>query len=300
MKCLVTGGAGFIGSHIVDRLIEDGNEVVVIDNESSESNLKFYWNEKAENYKFDVADYENTLRLYDGVDCVFHLAADSRIQPALKNPLRAVHNNVLGTTTALQCAKESGVRRFIYSSTSSSYGRVNNLPFKENMVEDCLNPYSVTKVAGEKMCKMYYDLFGLSTVSLRYFNVYGDRQPLKGTYAPVIGLFFEQRKKGESLTIIGDGEQRRDFTYISDVVDANILAMNAEISGTVLNIGTGLNYSINEIAAMISDNAIHVDPRPGECRETLADNSKAKDTLNWNSKVSLIEGIQKLKKLYGN
>jgi UDP-glucose 4-epimerase len=300
MKCLVTGGAGFIGSHIVDRLILDGNEVVVIDNESSESNLMFYWNDKAENYKIDVCDYENTVHLYENVECVFHLAADSRIQPALKNPLRAVHNNVLGTTTALQCSKEMGVKRFIYSSTSSSYGKSNKIPFNENMVENCLNPYSVTKVAGEKMCKMYYDLFGLSTITLRYFNVYGERQPIKGTYAPVIGLFFEQKRNGKPLTIIGDGDQRRDFTYISDVVESNILAMNSNLSGEVLNIGTGINYSINEISKMISEDVIHINPRPGECRETLADNTKAKENINWSPKVSLIDGIEKLKKLYSN
>jgi len=147
---------------------------------------------------------------------------------------------------------------------------------------------------------MYYDLFGLNTISLRYFNVYGERQPIKGTYAPVIGLFFEQKKNGQPLTIVGDGEQRRDFTYISDVVESNILAMKSNLSGEVLNIGTGVNYSINQISNMISEHAINIEPRPGECRDTLADNRKARENIGWTPKVSLIDGIEKLKYLYSN
>ena len=228
MKSLVTGGAGFIGSNLVDALIELGHEVVVIDNESAESNEEFYWNPKAQNYKYDIRDYENTRSLYDGVDYVFHIAAESRIQPAILNPIEAVSVNCVGTVTVLQCAREAEVKKVIYSSTSSGYG-FNQPPNHENQPDDCLNPYSVSKVAGEKLCKMYTNLFGLKTVIFRYFNVYGERQPLRGQYAPVIGIFLRQRNDGEPLTIVGDGEQRRDFTHVSDVVQANILAVTKDV-----------------------------------------------------------------------
>jgi UDP-glucose 4-epimerase len=172
MKSLVTGGAGFIGSNLVDKLIELGHEVVVIDNESSQSNEMFYWNKKANNYKLDIRDYKNTRPLYDGVDYVFHIAAESRIQPAIENPVEAVSVNSVGTATVLQCAREAGVKRVMYSSTSSAYGK-NPIPNFETQPDDCLNPYSVSKVNGEKLCKMYTDLFGLHTIIYRYFNVYG-------------------------------------------------------------------------------------------------------------------------------
>lgn len=288
MKSIVTGGAGFIGSHIVDKLIELGHEVVVIDNETSTVHESFYYNEKAKYHKLDIADYDSTRPLYDGVDFVFHLAAESRIQPAIENPLLAVRTNTLGTATVLQCSREAKVKRVIYSSTSSAYGRSNKPPLKENMPDDCLNPYSVSKVSGEKLCKMYSDLFDLDTVTFRYFNVYGPREPLKGHYAPVVGLFLRQKKAGQPLTIVGDGNQRRDFTHVDDVVDANIKAMEFKespweygISGRLFNVGTGCNHSVIELARMISDTVQFIPPRPGESRETLADNSWIRETLNW-------------------
>jgi UDP-glucose 4-epimerase len=174
MKSLVTGGAGFIGSNLVDKLIEQGHEVIVIDNESAESNEKFYWNDKAKNYVLDIRDYKNTRPLYDGVDFVFHLAAESRIQPAIENPIEAVSLNSVGTCTVLQCSREARVKRVMYSSTSSGYG-MNQSPNIETQPDDCLNPYSVSKVNGEKLCKMYTSLYGLPTISFRYFNVYGER-----------------------------------------------------------------------------------------------------------------------------
>jgi len=294
MKSLVTGGAGFIGSHLVDKLIEIGHEVVVIDNESAESNGEFYWNDKAKNYKYDICDYEKTKGLYDGVNYVFHLAAEARIQPAIKNPLLAVKTNVLGTATVLQCSRESGVEKVIYSSSSSGYGN-NQIPNNENQLDDCLNPYSVSKISGEKLCSMYTKLFGLKTIMFRYFNVYGERQPLEGQYAPVVGIFLRQRSEGNPLTIIGDGEQRRDFTHVSDVVDANILAATVDVEeyyyGQLYNVGTGINYSINEIADAISDNQINIPPRIGESRVTLADNTKLKTTFGWEPKVNLMNWI---------
>lgn len=295
MKSLVTGGAGFIGSNLVDKLIEIGHEVIVIDNEYSDVHEQFYWNPKSKNYKYDIRDYENTRKLYDGVDYVFHLAAEARIQPAILNPIEAVSINCVGTATVLQCAREAGVQKVMYSSTSSGYG-FNQPPNHENQPDDCLNPYSVSKVAGEKLCKMYTKLFGLKTIVFRYFNVYGERSPIRGQYAPVIGIFLRQRKDGEPLTIVGDGEQRRDFTHVSDVVQANILAATKDVDdqfyGGTYNVGNGKNYSINEIANAISDNQINIPPRIGEARTTLANNGKLRTIFGWRSQVNLMDWIK--------
>ena len=260
MRSLVTGGAGFIGSNLVDQLLKIGHKVTVVDNEFSDAHDQFYWNPKAYNVNCDIRDYRAlTSAFANGVDYVFHLAAEARIQPAIKNPIEAVSINSVGTCTVLQCAREAKVKRLIYSSTSSSYG-MNPYPNVETQPDDCLNPYSVSKVNGEKLSTMYTDLFDLPTVILRYFNVYGERQPLRGQYAPVIGIFLRQLAAGEPLTIVGDGDQRRDFTHVSDVVNANIMAAisrpDPEACGQVYNVGTGTNYSVNEIAAMISDNTI--------------------------------------------
>ena len=295
MKSLVTGGAGFIGSNLVDKLIEIGHEVVVIDNESAESNERFYWNDNAQNHKYDIRDYENTRPLYDGVDYVFHLAAESRIQPAIENPINAVSLNSVGTCTVLQCSKEAGVKRVVYSSTSSGYG-MNQSPNIETQPDDCLNPYSVSKVNGEKLCKMYTHLYGLPTISFRYFNIYGERQPLRGQYAPVIGIFLRQRAAGETLTIVSDGNQRRDFTYVGDVVNANILAATKEVDseafGELYNVGTGSNYSINQIAKMIGHPTVHIPPRPGEARTSLANNQKLRKTFGWEPTVKVEDWIK--------
>lgn len=294
VKSLVTGGAGFIGSNLVDRLLELGHEVVVIDNEFSDAHDQFYWNDNAQNYKYDIRDYGNTRPLYDGVDYVFHFAAEARIQPAILNPIEAVSINAVGTCTVLQCSREAGVKRVMYSSTSSAYGK-NEPPNIENQPDDCLTPYSVSKVCGEKLCKMYTSLYGLQTVCFRYFNVYGERQPLRGQYAPVIGIFLRQRAAGEPLTIIGDGNQRRDFTYVGDVVNANILAATKDVSdefyGELYNVGCGVNYSINEIANAISDNQINIPPRIGEARTTLANNGKLRTIFGWKPQVNLKDWI---------
>lgn len=295
MKCLVTGGAGFIGSNLVDKLLELGHEVIVIDNEFSDAHDHFYWNDKAQNYKYDIANYEATRPLYEGVDYVFHLAAEARIQPAILNPIEAVRINTVGTCTVLQCSREAGVKRVMYSSTSSAYGK-NEPPNIETQYEDCLNPYSVSKVAGEKLCKMYTELYALPTVIFRYFNVYGERQPLRGQYAPVIGIFLRQKADGEPLTIVGDGNQRRDFTYVGDICQANILAATKEVDyeayGQVYNVGTGNNYSINQVARMISNNTTNIVPRPGETRLSLANNQKIRKTFGWEPKMKLQDWIE--------
>jgi len=294
MRALVTGGSGFIGSHLVDELIKQGHEVCVLDDRTADSE-RFHQNEKAVYAKQDISNYQRTRVFYSNTDVVFHLAAESRIGPAIENPIAAVQKNVQGTCTVLQCAREGGVKKVIYSSTSSGYGN-NPFPNIETQPDDCLNPYSVTKVAGEKLCKMYTELFGLKTITFRYFNVYGDRAPRKGQYAPVIGIFYRQKAAGEALTIVGDGEQRRDFVHVSDVVRANIAAATTAVDdksyGKVYNVGSGKNYSVNEIAGWISDKQEHIDPREGEVRVSLAHIDRIKNTFGWEPQVDLEEWVR--------
>lgn len=291
MKSLVTGGAGFIGSNLVDALLALGHEVAVIDNESATTNSTFYKNPNASYYQYDIADYDKIRSLFSGVDYVFHLAAEARIQPAILNPLLAVRTNVLGTATVLQCARETGVKKVIYSSTSSAYGLKNKPPLVETMPDDCLNPYSASKISGEKLVEMYNNLFGLATTTLRYFNVYGPREPDNGPYAPVVKLFLLQRARNQPLTIVGDGNQRRDFTHVYDAVQANILAMQSNSTGS-FNVGTGRNHSVLELARMISDKIVHVEPRLGEARETLANNEKIRNTMGWQPSIRLEDYIK--------
>jgi len=286
-RSVVTGGAGFIGSNMVKRLFDMGHEVVCIDNESSNSTDNFRWHEKSENHKVDICKEEQIAGLFDGADFVFHMAAESRIGPTIENPAKAMMTNVVGTANVLEQCRRSGVKRLVYSSTSAAYGS-NPVPNVETQPDDCLNPYSVSKVAGEKVCTMYSRLFGLETVILRYFNVYGPGQPTKGIYAPVMGIFRRQKESGEPLTVVGDGTQRRDFTHVEDVVEANVKAalsqMPEQLIGTVFNVGSGTNRSVLEIARAISDKMTFVPERKGEMKETLADNSKVRTILGWEPK----------------
>lgn len=297
-RAIVTGGAGFIGSHIVDRLIDDGLEVIVIDNESSECNNEFYYNDKAKYYKYNIEDYDLIEPLFKGVDYVFHLAAESRIQPTLERPVKACMTNIVGTCNVLEASRRNNIKRVMYSSTSSAYGLKNKIPLEETMHRDCLNPYSVTKVGAEDLCKMYHSLYGLETVIFRYFNVYGERQPLRGQYAPVVGLFLEMKKANKPMTVVGDGLQTRDYTYVKDVVEANILAMNSSnknIFAEIFNVGTGTNHSVLDLVDMIEGDYVHLPPRLGEARDTLANNNKLKNTLNWNPKETINNWIKKYK-----
>ncbi len=286
---LVTGAAGFIGSNLVKRLLDDGHFVVAIDNESAECHDKFFWDVRASNHRVDINNYEaiNTLCLNYHVDTIFHMAAESRIQPSFDKPQITVQTNVIGTLNILKAAQENKVRRVVYSSTSSAYGHVNKPPLVETMPNDCLTPYSISKVAGEDFCRLFHKQFGVETIILRYFNVYGENQPLRGRYAPVIGKFQQQVLKDLPITIIGSGLQRRDFTYVQDVVGANILAANTANTaalGQVFNIGTGRNYSMLELADLIGGqwyDRTFLPERPGEVMETLADNTKAKSVLGW-------------------
>ena len=295
MISLVTGGAGFIGSNLVDYLLSKGHQVVCIDNESAECNDKFYWNDKAWNINADITDYKVMRNAFTNVDYVFHLAAEARLQPAIKNPIEAVYKNCVGTTTVLQCAREAGVKRVVYSSTSSGYGN-NSSPNIETQPDDCLNPYSASKVAAEKFCKMYSDLYGLETVVLRYFNVFGERSPTRGQYAPVIGIFQRQKDAGEPLTIVGDGTQRRDFIYVGDVARANELAALMpgvkDHLGQVFNVGSGVNYSVQEIADAISDNQTYIPKRDGEMETTWSNIDKVNKVIGWKPEVDVLEWIK--------
>ena len=295
IKSLVTGGAGFIGSTLVDRLINLGHEVVCIDNEYADNEL-FYWNKKSKNFKLDITKYNQIKGLFESVDYVFHMAAESRIGPAIQNPQKAFEINILGTSNILQCSRENNIKRLIYSSTSSGYG-LNNLPNIETQLDDCLNPYSVSKIAAEKICKMYSDFYYLPTILLRYFNVYGERAPTKGQYAPVIGIFLRQKKEGQKLTVIGDGEQKRDFIYVGDVVEANIRAalnpIDKKFFGQIFNVGSGKNISIKNIAKMISQDIEYLPERPGEAKATLADIKKIKSVLDWDPEMNLENWIKK-------
>jgi len=301
MKYVVIGGAGFIGSNLTDFLIEEGHEVLVIDNFSTgkESNV----NKKADLKVLDIAHHSNFQPLVDsisGYDGIFHLAALARVQPSIENPHEFNKVNVNGTLFVLDAAVKAGIKRVVYSASSSAYGDAEILPTPENHPTDPLSPYGLQKLIGEQYCRVFYHCYGLETVSLRYFNVFGERQSLEGAYLLVMGIFAQQRLKNEPLTITGDGEQRRDFTYVKDVCRANFLSMTSKNvgSGDVINIGNGDNRSVNQIADLIGGPKKYIEKRL-EPQETLADNSKAKSLLGWNPTVSVEEWIPKYKQDLG-
>jgi len=295
MKYVVTGGAGFIGSALVDKLIEDGHEVIVFDNlcTGKIQNL----NPKAQLVTLDITNdnypimAEATLA---GADTVFHLAALARVQPSIDNPLPSSKTNIEGTLKVLCAANNAGVRRFVYSASSSAYGD-SPMPesgYNEECATNPLSPYGLQKLVGEQYCKLFPHVYGIETVCLRYFNVFGERQNLSGAYALVMGIFAQQRLDDKPMTIYGDGEQRRDFTYVGDVVRANILAANSKNvgQGEVINIGNGDNRSVNQIADLIGGPKEYLEERL-EPRETLANNRKAKEILGWEPTTTVEEWI---------
>ncbi len=292
MRVLVTGGAGFIGSHLVDVLIERGDEVKIIDNllTGKQENL----NPKAEFLKLDIRDLDEIRPHFERMEAVFHLAAWPRIPVSIEKPAETHAINATGTLNVLIAARDAGVKKVIYSASSSVYGNQETLPLSEDMPANPLNPYAVQKYIGELYCRNFSELFGLKTVSLRYFNVYGPRQHLEGAYAPVMGIFLRQKSRDEILTVTGDGEQTRDFTYVADVVRANILAYSSEKvgGGEVINIGSGKNYSVNAIANFIGGKIAFIPQRPGEIKHTLADITLAKKLLGWEPRVDMEEGIK--------
>jgi len=300
MRILVTGGAGFIGSHLVDYLLvtmAKDFELIVIDNLSTGKIENLQNLSRITFMKRDIRDFNSILPFFHGVDCVFHLAAMARIQPSIQNPEESHSNNVDGTFNVLRAIKEEGVKKIIYSASSSVYGDQDTLPLIETMTPKPKNPYAYFKLMGEQMCELFHKMYGIETVCLRYFNVYGERQPTEGAYATVIGKFLSMKKQGYRLSIVGDGEQRRDFTYVKDVARANVNAMlSQEAIGEVINIGSGVNYSVNEVAGMIKHKTIPVPERLGEARLTLADISKAERLLSWKPTVMLGDWLKKINK----
>ena len=303
MRCVVTGGAGFIGSNLVDKLISDGHEVIVFDDLSTgkEENV----NSKAKLFKFDISKeefFEIPIMedIMTGVDVVFHMACLARVQPSIENPLLYHDKNVNGLVNMLEACRKYDVKRFIFSSSSSVYGDAEEVPTSENCKLNPMSPYAIHKLIGEQYCKLYSELYNIETVSLRYFNVYGDRQPTEGAYCLVMGIFAGQMLKGAPMTIRGDGEQRRDFTYVGDVVDANIKCMDypLELNGDVFNIGNGNNLSVSDIADLMGGSRMHVEPVI-EPRETLANYDKANKVLGWSPKGNLKKWIPKWKEELG-
>jgi len=300
MNFLITGGCGFIGSNAVDYLIEQGHTVTVIDNLSADVHETFYFNEKASYYHYDVLDYVMCSDVFKIAqpDYILHLAAEARIQNCIEDPTKAYETNLLGTLNMLALCKKYGVKRLVLSTTSAIYGLKNTGPLHEDMPADCLNSYSLSKWNAEQACKMYSSMYGVDTACLRYFNVYGPRQPKKGPYAPVIGIFNRLKNEGKPLTVVGDGEQTRDYIHVDDVVDANILACNytSNICGEVFNVGTGKNYSVNWIANKIEKDLskiIYIPSRIGEARDSLANIYKIKTKLGWEPKINLNDWLNK-------
>ena len=315
MRVLVTGGCGFIGGHAVDALVAEGHDVFVVDDLSAPENDYFHFNDKADYYdEIDIS----TSKVFDiegAFDVVYHFAARSRIQPTFNDPSGATNVNTVGTQNILEIAMRNKDCRFVYAGTSSLYGHDNPIPFKEDMKPQLNTPYALSKWFGERLCEFYSRTYGLQTIVLRYFNVYGPREPTRGHYAPVIGLFKRQFAAGEKMTIVGSGNQRRDFTYIDDVTAANIACslpncfphMGRPNVGTgegcfqIYNVGTGRNYSINDVAKLvagkedISDVSVNVPLRRSELLETKADIQKFSNdafAARWSPKHRLEDVIK--------
>ena len=293
MKIVVTGGAGFIGSHLVDALVERGFKVHVIDNLSG--GKKENVNKKAVLHIADIRNLKEIKPIIRGADYVFHLAALPRVQYSIENPEETHDVNVSGTLNVLLAAKDGGVKRVIYSASSSAYGDQKRMPLLENMPAAPKSPYGLQKYIGELYCRLFSEVYGLPTVSLRYFNVYGPRFNPEGPYALVIGKFILQRKLGQPLTITGDGKQTRDFTHVSDVVLANLLAMESKKvgHGEVMNIGAGSNTTINKLAKLIGGQSKHIAFRL-EPQNTLAGTLLAFKLLGWKPQIKTENGIKQL------
>lgn len=291
---LVTGGAGFIGSNLVDALLDRGARVRVLDNLSN--GKREFVNPRAEFHELDIRNPEAMKPAFAGVDTVFHLAALPRIQFSIDYPVLSNETNVTGTLNVLLAARDAGVGRVIYSSSSSVYGNQQSLPLHEQLCAKPLSPYALQKFIGEEYCRIFSGILGLQTVSLRYFNVYGPRQSAEGAYATVIPIFLSKKSMGAPLPITSDGEQTRDFTHVSDVARANILAAESETvgAGEVINIGGGKEYSVNAVAKMIGGETVSIPARPGEVRCTCADTRRAKELLDWEPTMQLEQGLREL------
>ncbi len=289
---LVTGGAGFIGSHLVERLIQLGYKVRVLDNLSQGHREWVHAN--AEFVEGDIVDLSLCRKVSEGVTGVFHTAAMSKVAPSIDKIEFCTEQNVIGTQNVLVAARDAKVRKVVYSASSTYYGN-QPPPQIESLLPECLNPYALSKYVGEQYCELFSRLYGLPTMGLRYFNVYGPRQPSVGAYALVLGIFLRQWKAGEPLTIHGSGEQRRDFIHVKDIVEANVAAFRSKAEGTVVNVGSGTNISVKELADLISSKQILQPRRAGDAEITLADLQKTMRLLGWAPKIKFEDGIRELK-----
>jgi UDP-glucose 4-epimerase len=297
-RAVVTGGAGFIGSHVVELLVGNGYDVRVLDDLSTCD--ASYVDPAAELVEVDLASngWEGAL---NGADVVFHVAALPRIQPSFDDPVTHERANVIATINCVIACREAGVRRLVYSSSSSCYGNPVRLPTPEDEPIDPLSPYALQKYAGERNCLLLGDRYGIETVCLRYFNVYGprsfnERNPFNA-YSPVVGIFSSQRARGEPLTITGDGSQERDFIHVTDVARANLAAAEADAAAGVYNVGSGETISILALAQLFEHPYRFIDERKGEARVTWADTARIRRELGWEPTVSLFEGIRQLEQV---
>jgi UDP-glucose 4-epimerase len=292
-KCLVTGGAGFIGSNLVDELIKRGDEVIIIDNleTGKEENI----NPKAEFHKLDLRNLEDIKGLFKGVDYVFHQAALARVQPSIEDPVKYNDYNVNGTLNVLVASKEASVKKVVYAASSSAYGNQEEMPLTEDMPANPISPYGLQKYIGEEYCRLFSYVYKLPTVCLRYFNVFGPRMVKEGAYASVVAIFCSQRKNDKPLTIVPDGKQQRTYTFVKDIVRANILAALSDVGdGRAINTGQSNEYSVNEIAEMVGGPTTYIEPRI-EPKRNLCSNKLAKELLGWEPEVKLHEWIQEYK-----
>ena len=294
MKILVTGGAGFIGSNLVDKLVQLGHEVIVLDNLSTGrlSNL-----DKVKN-KIEILNADITKELLDdhfkNVDQVFHLAGIADIVPSIINPKNYFDANLRGTLNVLEASRKAQVKKFIYSASASCYGIPNEYPTNEKSKIDTQYPYALTKFMGEQIVIHWAKVYKMPNVSLRFFNVYGPRSRTTGAYGAMFGVFLAQKLASKPLTIVGDGNQTRDFIHVYDLVDAIILAAQKAKNCEIYNLAGGKEVSVNYIADIISDEKVYIPKRPGEPDRSLADISKIKSELNWEPKISIDVGIKML------
>jgi UDP-glucose 4-epimerase len=296
-RCLVTGGAGFIGSHLVDRLLADGHDVAVIDNFSTgnANNLAHLaGHKKLAVHEADVADLEAICPLLEGIDWVFHLAALADIVPSIERPLVYHHSNVDGTASVAEASRRAKVGRLIYAASSSCYGIPDVYPTPETAEPRPHYPYALTKHLGEQIVLHWSQVYRVPAISLRLFNVYGPRARTTGSYGAVFGVFLAQKLAGKPFTVVGDGTQTRDFTYVTDVADAFARAAECELSGEVFNIGSSAPASVNRLVELLGGDRTHIPKRPGEPDCTFADARKASRMLGWQPQVPLEEGVRRM------
>ena len=294
VRAMVTGGAGFIGSHLVDRLIELGHEVTVVDNLATGrlANLRAHVdNPRFRMVQADVAEPGALSSVMPGVTWVFHLAALADIVPSIQRPLDYFRANVDGTAHVLEAARHAGVKRFVYAASSSCYGIPETFPTPETAAIQPRYPYALSKYLGEETARHWCDVYGMPVVSLRFFNVYGPRARTTGAYGAVLGVFLAQKLAGKPFTVVGDGTQTRDFTFVTDVVEALIAAAQSSVSGRVFNVGSGQTRSVNELVRFLGGPVTFVPKRPGEPDCTFADISRIGAALGWRPRVSFEEGV---------